>query len=457
MKKITFIAILILLNSQLVSSQCWQKVSAGDGHTLAIKDDGTLWAWGGNILGGVGDGTNINRDYPVMIGTDNDWVEISAGNLSSFAIKEDGSLWAWGYNAHGILGNGNQANQFYPIRIGFDNDWSKVSFYGPGTMALKTNGTLWAWGIDANFFASNIPVQINGTENWKSIIAGINHRGALTVDGALWMWGENDWGQIGNGTTEDQATLTKIDSTSVWKQIALGFDNSWGIKEDGTLWTWGINSVGAPADPTLWTLTTPTQITTDNDWAYVIAGDANVIALKDDGTLWAWGTNQFGQLGIGDTSQYITIPTEIGNDDDWILPIGTRLHNFAFKNDGTLWAWGWNSIGQLGNANSQNQYSPVKINCIISEINPQPISGFEIHLFPNPSTELVKIRCTTPITSNILWIMYDQLGREMRKTVLPAGKQVIQVGVEAIPSGLYVWRAFVDGQMLDYGKLIISK
>ena len=147
MIKTTFTFLLsFLLLSPAIHSQCWKVVTAGDYHTLAIKPDGTLWAWGGNGNGQLGDGTNISKCSPVQIGSASDWETIVAGDYHALAIKTDGSLWAWGDNSYGQLGDDTQENKNSPVQIGTATDWKSVVAGSLHSLAIKTDGTLWAWG-----------------------------------------------------------------------------------------------------------------------------------------------------------------------------------------------------------------------------------------------------------------------------------------------------------------------
>lgn len=149
------ITILFLLITIQISAQCWQSISAGDYHSLAIKNDGTLWAWGRNTSYELGDGTDVNRNIPTQIGTANNWVKVHAGYSSSYGIKADGTLWAWGANGSGKLGTGN------------------------GNWVIAT------------------PTQIGAATNWLSVSDGWYHTIALKTDGTLWVWGDNEYGQLG--------------------------------------------------------------------------------------------------------------------------------------------------------------------------------------------------------------------------------------------------------------------
>jgi C1A family cysteine protease len=183
-------------------------IAAGYRHTLAIKSDGSLWAWGSNDFGQLGDGTNTDRNAPVQVGTAKDWAAVSAGETHTVALKADGSLWAWGSNDHGgQLGDGTDTNRNIPVRVGNAADWAAVSAGWGHTVALKTDGSLWAWGLNSSGQLGddtdtnrNVPVRVGNAADWTAVLAGGYHNLALKADGSLWAWGYNGYGQLGDGT-----------------------------------------------------------------------------------------------------------------------------------------------------------------------------------------------------------------------------------------------------------------
>lgn len=198
-----------------------QKTAAGYYHSVALKSNGTLWAWGGNQWGQLGDGTTTNKYSPVQIGTDNNWVSVAAGIYHTVALKSDGTLWAWGNNQYGQLGDGTTTNKYSPEQIGTDNNWASVTAGDYHTVALRSGGTcgdtLWAWGYngegelgDGTTTQRNSPVQIGTDNNWMSVTAGPYHAVAIKSDNTLWTWGFNLQGQLGDGTTTDKHSPVQI-------------------------------------------------------------------------------------------------------------------------------------------------------------------------------------------------------------------------------------------------------
>lgn len=391
--------------SYLIGSVALQGVAgfvAGRDHTLARKVDGTLWAWGANGNGQLGDGSSTPRLLPSQVGSAADWAVIAAGDAFSVAIKSDGTLWSWGRNDSGQLGLGSVVDQPLPAQVGTDNDWRAVQAGAAFVLALKTDGTLWAWGANGNGQLGNnsttnspLPVAIGTGTDWSAIAAGYDHAVGLKNNGTLWAWGGNSSGQLGQGTTTDSSIPLQVPGTD-WSAVSAGgsslayFDtfavphvggHTLALKSDGTLWAWGENIFGQLGDGTdfntgwsgagTYPLTgyvtfdrvSPLQIGTDTDWARISAGAGHSVALKNDGTLWAWGLNVNGQLANGNPGMNNLLPLPVGAETylpllltqhPWSAIAAGDYHTLALRSDGTLWAWGWNGSGQLGDGTTHS-------------------------------------------------------------------------------------------------------
>jgi alpha-tubulin suppressor-like RCC1 family protein len=354
---------------QIGTDNNWVSIAAGAMYTLGLKSDGTLWAWGYNAYGQLGDGTSINqRHSPVQIGTDNKWISIVAGSSHSLGLKSDGSLWAWGYNYHAQLGDGTNTNRISPVQIGTDNKWAMVKAGDEYSLGLKSDGSLWGWGGNSNGQLGNgittsliSPVQIGIDIKWVSIAVGDQHSLGLKSDGTLWAWGANWNGQLGDGTSTSQYNPMQIGTENEWVNIVASSNHSLGMKSDGTLWTWGRNIYGELGDGTNIDKNTPIQTSVPlNVWLSISAGAGYTFGLKSDGTLWAWGRNDYGGLGDGTTIPRFC-PVQIGTDNKWTCIAAGGNHPLALKSDGTLWAWGYNGYGALGDGTTINKSSPVQI------------------------------------------------------------------------------------------------
>ena len=329
------------------------EVCSGGDSSYAIKPDGSLWVWGNNWLGELGLGDTNNRSLPTRLGHSVGWVSLAANFNYWLALKSDGSLWAWGLNANGELGIGVESKYSdRPERVP-GSDWKAVAS-DLFSIGLKRDGSLWAWGMNdfgelgnSTVPSSPVPVRIGTDDDWKAIAAGGFGNGlALKTNGTLWAWGGNEWGELGQGTSDDLAhpVPTQVGTDSDWVSIAAGEYSCFAIKRDGSLWAWGENRGGQLGTGDRVNRFVPTRVGTDTDWVAVAPGWYHCLALKRDGSLWAWGSNTYGELGIG--RRGALTPTLVGYG--WAKIADGNDFSLAIKTSGTFWAWGSESSGQLG-------------------------------------------------------------------------------------------------------------
>ena len=362
-------------------------ISAGYYHTLAIKDDGTLWAWGNNEYGQLGNGTTTNSLVAVQIGTANNWKAVSAGESHTVAVKQDDTVWAWGYNDFGQLGDGNIGTfSAAPIQVkcksGVGNlvDVKAVSAGNLYTVAIKEDGSVWAWGYnnhgqlgdDGNSGTfSATPVQVMSsdddgitiTEFTKAIAVstGSGHTVAIDNDDNLWAWGNNGSGRLGDGTTDNRNYPVQVMANASTefnniRAVSAGGSHTVAIDNGKNLWAWGNNSSGQLGDGTTIPKISPVQVM--SDVKTVSAGYSHTVAIKEDGSVWAWGESNYGQLGDGTTTDRL-YPVKIG--DKWAEVSAGSEHTVAIKRDKILWAWGWNNNGQLGDGTKTTRFVPKRV------------------------------------------------------------------------------------------------
>jgi alpha-tubulin suppressor-like RCC1 family protein len=246
---------------QVGSGTNWDMIAAGYRHTCAIKIDGSLWCWGNNGEGQLGDGTNSSKKIPVQVGTGLDWLMVSGGGsyLGSHtcAIKSNGSLWCWGTNGSGQLGDGTIISRNTSTQVGSGTDWKQVDTGGLHSCAVKIDGSLWCWGSnyhsqlgDGTDFNRRIPVRVGSDTDWEIVTGGYNHTCAIKADGSLWCWGSAEYGQIGDGTYVWKNIPTRISFGNNWGQVGAGGLHTCAVKTDNSLWCWGYNHYGQLGDGT---------------------------------------------------------------------------------------------------------------------------------------------------------------------------------------------------------------
>ena len=305
---IILLAVVIVILATGDSSQGRLKLPAGSGapaislgarHGLVLAPDGSLWSWGMDFLGwpvlGLGNLTN-QSDRLRRIGKDTNWVSISAGEAHNLAIKSDGTLWAWGENMHSQLGDGTRITRNAPVPSAPGNDWKQASAGGSYSVALKKNGTLWAWGdnwagqlgIGHTNRPNPVPVQIGSATNWVKVWAGLLETVALQSDGSLWYWGENPNPAFAQGAGQILVP-TRISSDTNWVDVGFGPWTVLAIKSDGTLWAWGRNAEVYTGAKDTAQNATPTRVGTNSDWQSITSSADWWWChglVKKDGSLW---------------------------------------------------------------------------------------------------------------------------------------------------------------------------
>jgi len=348
--------------------------------------EGTLWAWGRGWNGVLGQGNTTNYSSPVQIGSAENWANISIGALgTAAAINSDGELWTWGDNGHGKLGLGSTTDYSTPQQVGSLTDWSTEGGHmqSNGTYksmgCIKTDGTLWTWG--KNYFGTLglgdtsdrcSPVQVGSDTDWAYTAATEDAMFAIRTDGTMWSWGRNDDGKLGLGDSTARCSPTQIGSLTTWSNVGPMETGAGAVKTDGTIWTWGKNDNAQLGDGSQTNRSSPVQVGDLSDWKGPLGGSKySQHVVKSDGTMWCWGYNESqAQMGL-DRTQYgfITSPIQVGALTIWNEEDGNPTRSVtggvtskcALKTDGTLWCWGKNGYGQVGNGNTSVTSSPTQV------------------------------------------------------------------------------------------------
>jgi len=345
-------------------------VSAGTSHSLVLKSDGTVWAWGSNALGQLGNGTTSFSEGLVQVSGLRDVIAISAEGHNSLALKSDGTVWAWGTNSNGQLGDGTTEPSSIPVRVLDLDNVTDISVGPLHGLALRNDGTVWAWGYNRNGGLAtgsshlNVvrPARVLSLNGVEAISTGGRHSLALRDDGTVWAWGDNQFGQLGNGRTTSLAEgLVQVIGLNDVKAISAGNNHNLALRDDGTVWIWGENRSGQIDINDTLPRTSPVQVIDLYDVVDISTGMFHNLALRDDGTVWAWGANAFGRLGNGNTTPSST-PVQVSGLNGLEAISAGQTHSLVLRNDGTVWAWGANHQRQLGvPGDSQVPYSPVPV------------------------------------------------------------------------------------------------
>ena len=329
-----------------------------------------LFTLGNNEQGrlGLNASASSHKSSPVQVpGTA--WKNIGkqnyTNNIHSAMIKSDGTLWVWGYNSGGQLGQNDRTDRSSPVQI--PGSWSEVGVGNAGGGgAIKTDGTLWAWGLNSKgqlgqnsttHYSS--PVQIPGT-TWSKVAGGSEGESIATkTDGTCWTWGNNENGELGQNNRTLYSSPTQLAGTT-WNNIVRSARKyQMAIKTDGTLWAFGYGHDGVLAQNNQTKYSSPVQIP-GTTWASIsCAYSQSVTAIKTDGTLWVWGDNNDGGLGLHDPRR-ASSPVQIPGTD-WSVPLAGEKMGGAIKTTGECWVWGQNNKGQLGQNNQTYYSSPVQI------------------------------------------------------------------------------------------------
>lgn len=349
-------------------------IAGGEFHTIAVKSDGTVAAWGNNSFGQLGDGTLTTRTTPVTVNGLSQVSEVTAGDQSSYALTSSGTVFAWGDNTFGELGDGTTNTRTIPVQVSGLSDITQVAAGNFHALALKPDGTVAAWGVnnagqlgDGTLTSRSTPVTVQGLTHVVQVAAGglpglAGHSVALKNDGTVWTWGYGKHGQLGQGSNTSNPTPTQVPGLTGIVQITASGDNTYALKSDGTVFAWGddgfgqIGNTGANQNQN-----TPLQANI-SDVTTIAAGGTAALAIKTDGTVWDWGDNNAGQLGDDAAcgKSCATPVKAIGLTNTGAIA-GGYTHSLAETINGSVFGWGRNAEGELGNGTTTVAIRPTLV------------------------------------------------------------------------------------------------
>lgn len=365
-------------------SLVFDKIESGGNHTLALTPQGTVYSWGYNMQGQLGDGTKLNKNKPVEVTGLTDIVEIIAGANHSLALKSDGTVYAWGNDQFGQLGDGvDNTNKTTPVQVANLTNVTKIRAGGNHSFAITGTGDVYAWGYNyysqlGNGLTTDIhtPTKLNSLTGVTDIKANSNYSIALLSDGTLSSWGRNDGGQLGSGGTANITTPQKINGVSNVTSLELGTSHVLALDSNGDIYGWGSNYNGQLGDGTNLQKNTPVKITTMSQVVEIKVKDTSSTALTSQGKVYSWGYNNVSQLGDGTTTNR-NLPLEVTGLVDIVEIERGDMHSFAITSTGDIYAWGINSYGELGDGTNVGKTRPSLLTDIKTSAGstPPPPSG----------------------------------------------------------------------------------
>ncbi|MBA3542161.1 MAG: hypothetical protein H0T79_21280 [Deltaproteobacteria bacterium] len=353
----------------------WRMVDGGSAHTCGVRVDHTLWCWGRNDFGQLGLGMTpriMEVTEPRRVGTRTAWASVSTSGETTCALELDGSLWCWGRNQHGQVGDGRVGEgmpRHEPFQV--PGTWSTVTSGPRHTCAIQgERASCWGNGLDGergdttNTSETTTPTLVAGDHRWTTIAAGGRATCGIQLDGTLWCWGKNADGQLGIGNPPDKTNApVQVGVETAWVELALGEEFACGRQEPGVVRCWGNNARGQLGDGTSSGRSVPTAVDNDmvTDWRHLVAGSAHVCAVRASGELSCWGSNTYGKLVLDPAIAIRTIPGAVPGTDTWSsIGLGTH-HSCAIDRDGQLSCAGYAATAALGIAGEGSRTIPTDV------------------------------------------------------------------------------------------------
>ncbi len=476
-----------------------QTISAGKAHTAIIcGNDSAAISWGANANGELGVNDTLDRWLPVRVhgpgntGFLHNIKQIVIRENFSVALMYDSTVWAWGYNADGELGNDGTIDRVVPQQVhgpnnvGFLTGITQISAGYAHVLALKFDGTVWAWGDNTNgelgdstTTNSLTPVQVHGLLNVgfltsvTQIAAGQQFNVVLQAGGYALSWGLDTNGELGDSSLIDKHIPVRVHGPGNIgyligiTSISAGGQHALALKIDSTVWSWGLNVNGELGNNTYGNISmVPQQVHGPSNIGFLMgitfikAGDYFSGAIKADSTVWTWGFNSYGQLGVNDTTER-NVPVHVhGTGNVGILQGITEIglgdeHLICKDKNDNYWVNGWNSNGQIGDGTTTDKWTPVMVtNPCSTTLGIQPITAMnEVNIYPNPASNMITMDCGKNLVTEMR--IYNTLGQQVYGSTLN-GNSIQYINVASFTQGIYLVQLYTNKGLIQ-AKFTVQK
>ncbi|NBT26267.1 MAG: hypothetical protein EBT09_06875, partial [Actinobacteria bacterium] len=398
------------------------RLASGYGHTCGLASNGFTYCWGFNGSGELGDGSTTDRVTPAAVAGGLKFASLSAAGQHTCGLVASGAAYCWGNNSHGQLGNGtagenwgDSANRMVPVAVTGGLTFTSIVAGRYHTCGLTLASTAYCWGDNSNgqlgdgttgggnLTSRTAPVAVTGGLTFTSLVAGLSYTCGLVSVGTAYCWGSNPWGNLGDGTTgTDRPTPVAVTGGLTFTSLVAGQSHTCGLSSGGAVYCWGMNAYGQIGDGTTAERLTPTAVTGGVAFTRLVRGSNHTCGLAAGGTVYCWGNNGTGQLGDGTQGTNSTAPVAATAGRTFTNLVGGDLHTCGLDSSGTVYCWGWNNYGQLGDGTTTDRRTPVQVDAsavpqyTASLSIPQSVAMISKSSSPSPSGTATVTVTSTP-------------------------------------------------------------
>ena len=365
---------LALSGGNVLRTKILPLISGGQYHSI-LNDfsDYTVWGWGNNNSGQLGDNTILPKCIPIStLGQKKIFQTIASNEGTSFGLTSSGVIWGWGINNVYYLGDGSTINKCTPVSIhGTKKTFCKITAGAIVSSGIDHKGQIWCWGwgfrgtIGDNDTAIRCtPVSIYGTKKtFCEISSGREYMSSLDKNGMVWSWGHNAFGQLGDNSTTNRCTPVSIHGAKkTFCYISATYNHTYAIDINNQVWGWGLNNYGIIGDNSVTVRYTPVSIHgTKKTFCHITGGYTHSVGIDTVGQIWGWGGNQYGQIGDNTTTSRRTPVSIHGSKKTFCYIAAGWFHSLGVEYNGNLWSWGNNFDGQLGDNSTTSRRTPVRV------------------------------------------------------------------------------------------------